>query len=841
MGDALLWVESHIPALGVILVLVGLSVYLLLRSQKATSRAADHAAAAHALEHRVEAVEAAGDGLLITGTGGRCVYANPAGADLFGFSAPSALFGKTWRSLISEADSERIDAVVEPAVAKKGRWVGSLRGQTSSGDIIPLDASITKIPTGLILVLRNRLAAGQGDGDPSRFESIVNSAAYPLALISTDFRILEWNPEAERQLATKRNDAMGTDFLALFEVETRERVTEQLEAVLKDREPTSFESRHAVDGVERTFLWNVTFVPAERNGHLACVGQDVSGIKRTEKELRGQESLYRMLANNSSDLVGVHDLEGTFTYVSPSSTTLLGYTPDEIVGKDPYQLSPTADWKGVQAALASARTGRHARTSLRLRTSSGGYTWFEMSVRPLYDDLGAIVQIQTSSRDISEQKAFEEQLSHQALHEPLTGLPNRSLFLDRLRHALARTKRLDGQIAVMFMDLDRFKIINDSMGHEAGDRLIQAVARRLQDVVREADTVARLGGDEFGVLLEVGVTREEAEMVARRILDAIEPPFTFSGQEMYVSSSVGIAYSEEGSDDDEEDLLRYADVAMYRAKGDGPGEYRVYDPTIDSSATGRLAMETDLRNAIDREQLFNVYQPIVSLATGRITGMEALVRWKHPERGLVGPDEFIPVAEETGLIVPLGYLVTRRACATLHEFQTIVGSKRDLVVAVNLSTRQFEQPDLDEEIMAILEETGTDPHQLRIEITESELMRDTGRLGLLKSLGLQIAIDDFGTGYSSLQYLRNIEADSLKIDRSFVQGMSEHAEDQAIIRTVVTLAGALEMDVTAEGIETDRQLRELREIGCGSGQGFFFARPAPKDEICDLLERDPSW
>ena len=823
--------------------LILLVVLLLVRYQAATSRASEHKTAQRALEQRVAAFEAAGDALFITGSGDRFLYSNKAGADLFGYSAPSALFGKTWRSLVADSETERIDTLVRPALKKSGRWVGSLQGRTPSGDVIPLDVSFTSVPGGLLLILRNRRAAAEeGDGDPSRFESMVNSAAYPFALLSTDFRIIEWNPEAERQLGTTRSNVLGSPFLTLFEEEARARVTEQLEAALTTRVKKTFESHHVGEGgAQRVFLWSVSFVPHDRSGQLACVGQDVTGIKHTEKEFSRQENLYRMLANNSSDLVGVHDLEGTFTYVSPSCTTLLAYIQDHIVGKDPYQLSHTDDWKGVQAALASARTGRHARTSLRFRTSNSGYTWFEMSVRPLYDNLGAIVQIQTSSRDISEQKAFESQLEHQALHEPLTGLPNRSLFLDRLKHALMRTRRAGGQIAAMFMDLDRFKIINDSMGHEAGDRLIQAVARRLEGVVRETDTVARLGGDEFGVLLEVGVTPNHAEEVAQRILEEIEPPFTFSGQEMYISASIGIAYSSDELDIDEEDLLRYADVAMYRAKGEGPGKFRVFDPAVDSSATGRLAMETDLRQAIDREQLFNVYQPIVSLETGRITGVEALVRWKHPERGLVGPDEFIPVAEETGLIVPLGYLVTRRACEALHEFQAIVGSKRSLVVAVNLSTRQFEQPDLDTEIMAILEETGTQPEQLRIEITESELMRDTGRIGRLKELGLQIAIDDFGTGYSSLQYLRNLQADSLKIDRSFVSGLPEQPEDEAIIRTVVTLAGALNMDVTAEGIETEQQLAVLREIGAGSGQGFFFARPAPLEEIRQLLEQDPIW
>ena len=849
MGEVLGWLGENIVELSLIVALIAAVVLLIARLRTTSARASETAAGARQLQARMDAVEAAGDALILTGSGDRCLYANPASAALFGYGEPSALFGKTWRALIADSDTQRMETQVIPTLKKSGRWVGSLRGKTGKGDVVPLDVSISGVRGGYLFVLRNRRAADdEGDGDPMRFESLVNSSANALVLLSGEFKILEWNPEAERQLARKRNDVLRSSFPSLFDPENRDRVEEQLHSVLQTRERKSFEATPVapqVDGEpawddDRAFLWNVTYVPHDQRGQLACVGQDVTGIKATEEEFSRQEHLYRMLANNSSDLVGVHDLEGTFTYVSPSCTTLLGYTQEELVGRDPYQLSTTEDWKGVQQAMAAARTGRHTRTSLRFRNSAGVYTWFEMSVRPLYDNLGAIVQIQTSSRDISEQKAVEAQLSHQALHEPLTGLPNRSLFLDRLRHAMTLAKRSGGQLTVMFMDLDRFKIINDSMGHEAGDRLIQAVARRLTDVLRDGDTVARLGGDEFGVLLEYGISQDDAEIVAQRILDAIEPPFTFSGQEMYVSASVGIAFSSPEVEDPE-DLLRYADVAMYRAKSEGPGKYRIFDPEVDSDATGRLAMETDLRQAIDREQLFNTYQPIVSLTTGRISALEALVRWRHPSRGLVGPDEFIPVAEETGLIVPLGYLVTRRACEALKVFQQIVGSKRDLVVAVNLSTKQFEQPDLEREIMSILAETDTAPEHLRIEITESELMRDTGRIGQLRSKGLQIAIDDFGTGYSSLAYLRNIEADSLKIDRLFVDGLGAHSQDDAIVRTVVTLARELEMDVTAEGIETAEQLALLREIGVDSGQGFFLARPAPAEEIADLLREDPTW
>jgi diguanylate cyclase (GGDEF)-like protein/PAS domain S-box-containing protein len=828
---------------GALFMVLVLAVLLLFwRGQQAAKLASEAAAAQRHLEQRMEAIEAAGDALLLTGGGERCLFSNPAAAELFGYRAPSEVFGKTWRQLLDESDWQRMDRAVVPSLKSSGRWVGYLRGRTKRGEVVPLDVAISSVRGGYLFILRNRRAADEeGDVDPMRFESLVNSAANPLILIDPDYRIIEWNPEAERQLGYRRDQVIGTTFLAQFDGDVRERVTEQLDAVKATRERKSFEAALKVEpGVERIFLWSVTFVPQDRGGQLACVGQDVTALKQTEQAFTRQEHLYRMLANNSSDLVGVHDLEGAFTYASPSCTTLLGYNQGELVGRDPYQLSNSDDWKGIQGAFAAARTGRHTRTALRLRNTSSQYTWFEMSVRPLYDNLGAIVQIQTSSRDISDQKAVEEQLSHQALHEPLTGLPNRSLFMDRLRHAMIRGKRTGGLIAVMFMDLDRFKIINDSMGHEAGDRLIQAVARRLGAVVREGDTVARLGGDEFGILLEFGINQKDAEAVAKRVLQEIEPPFTFSGQEMYVSASVGIAFSSPELEDPE-DLLRYADVAMYRAKSEGPGKYRVFDPEVDSRATGRLAMETDLRQAIDREQLFNAYQPIVSLETGRISGLEALVRWKHPDRGLVGPDEFIPLAEETGLIVPLGYLVTRRACESLRRFQQIVGSKRKIVVAVNLSTRQFEQPDLDQEILAILRDTGAPPDQIRIEITESELMRDTGQISKLRDLGLQIAIDDFGTGYSSLSYLRNLRADSLKIDRSFVDGLGKNPQDAAIVQTVVTLARALEMDVTAEGIETQEQLGYLREMGVESGQGFLFASPAPADEIAELLESDPAW
>jgi diguanylate cyclase (GGDEF)-like protein/PAS domain S-box-containing protein len=840
MGEVLTWVDEQVIELAVLGGVLLITLLLLIRLRKVSEAASEHASHGRVLEQRLEAIEAVGDGILLTAGGDRCMYANPAAATLFGYGGSNEFFGKSWRQFFGESEAEAVQSQVLPALRSTGRWVGALRGKTRSGGMIPLDVSLTQVEGGYVWVVRSRDEKAEVHGaDPVVHEALVRRAGTPLVLLAADRKIVEWNPEAERALGEDRANVLGTDFLLQFPTDEQERIASELRSVLKTRERSTFEAPVIADP-ERVMVWNVT--PESLNGQsqLVCVAHDASWAKAAEKELERRQSLYRLLAHNSSDLIGLHDLEGTFTYVSPSSTSLIGHAPEHLISKDPYQLSHTDDWKNVQAAVDSARLGRFNRTELRLRTEDGEYLWFEMLMRPIYDAHGAVVQLQSSSRDISERKAFEGQLEHQALHEPLTGLPNRSLFMDRLRHALLRGKRTGGTVAVMFMDLDRFKIINDSMGHEAGDRLISAVARRLVSTVRESDTVARLGGDEFGILLEQSVSRGDAEAIAGRVLADLEPPFTFSGQEMYISASIGVAF-DSPEIEHPEDLLRYADVAMYRAKGEGPGNFRVYDPDIDAGATGRLAMETDLRRAIERNQLFALYQPIVSLSTGKITGMEALVRWQHPERGMVGPDEFIPVAEETGLIVPLGYFVAREACTALKAWQEVVLDDRELIVAVNLSTRQFEQPDLADEIQRIITETGISTRHLRLEITESELMRDMGRIGELKGLGLQVAIDDFGTGYSSLAYLKNIQADSLKIDRSFVSGLVEHSEDEAIVRTVVTLADALRLDVTAEGIETEEQLQLLREIGCGSGQGYFFAKPLPADDLLALLQEDPTW
>lgn len=448
-----------------------------------------------------------------------------------------------------------------------------------------------------------------------------------------------------------------------------------------------------------------------------------------------------------------------------------------------------------------------------------------------------------SFRDITERRRAEERLQHDAFHDPLTSLPNRALFLDRLGQILAKRRRYY-LFAVLFLDLDRFKVINDSLGHQAGDALLKETARKLDSCLRPGDTVARFGGDEFAILLDEIRDINDATRVAERIQSDLRLPFQCQGQDIFSTASIGIALGATGFDNPE-DLLRDADIAMYRAKSLGKARHEVFDKEMHSRAVALLKLETDLRKAIDREQFCVHYQPIVSLESGNIIGFEALVRWMHPDRGLVFPSEFIPMAEETGLIVPLGRWVLQEACLQMREWQKHLGGSQQLSVSVNLSGKQFQHRDLVQQVSAILLETGVEPGRVRLEITESTLMQSAesaaSMLLKLKALNIQLYIDDFGTGYSSFSYLHRFPFDTLKIDRSFVARMDTGEENTEIVRAMLTLARNLGKDVIAEGIETGKQLALLRTLGCQAGQGFLFSQPLDPPGAEKLMHSHPRW
>jgi diguanylate cyclase (GGDEF)-like protein len=460
--------------------------------------------------------------------------------------------------------------------------------------------------------------------------------------------------------------------------------------------------------------------------------------------------------------------------------------------------------------------------------------------------------VEELNRHIAEQERISQQLQeskdhfrHAAFHDALTNLPNRTLLTENLKFVIERAKNQeDYQFSVLFLDLDRFKNVNDSLGHSIGDQLLIAMARRLESCIREADIVARLGGDEFAILLDGIPNGTEATNMARRIQEKLSSPFNLSGHEVFTSTSIGIALSSTGYDHPE-NMLRDADTAMYRAKAQGKACYEVFDKGMHTHAVYLLQMENDLRRALDREEFRVFYQPIVSLENGNLAGFEALIRWQHPERGFVNPSDFIPLAEDTGLIVPIGMWILQKACQQLCQWQWQSPQNRNLFMSVNLSSKQVSQPDLVSRIRDILEETNVDPQHLKLELTESAVMHNADMaarlLKRLKSLGVQLSIDDFGTGYSSLGYLHRFPVNTLKIDRSFVGRIGEAAENIEIVRTIVSLAENMGMDVVAEGVETLSQLTQLRKLNCQYGQGYLFSRPVDAESVGAWISKKPHW
>ncbi len=446
-----------------------------------------------------------------------------------------------------------------------------------------------------------------------------------------------------------------------------------------------------------------------------------------------------------------------------------------------------------------------------------------------------------TTRCISERKALEAKLTHQAFHDPLTKLANRALFRNRVEQALKRARRRRAPLAALFLDLDNFKTINDSLGHAAGDCLLMTVAERLRACVRQYDTTARLGGDEFAVLLEDGTLPQDAAIVARRIIDAMSQALTLEGREVRVGVSIGIAVSEAGVESADE-LLRNADVAMYTAKESGKGRYEIFEQAMHTTLLARIELEADLRRAIDRQEFTLYYQPIIALDTGRISAVEALVRWNRPERGRIAPLDFIPLAEETGLIVPLGRWVIEEACRHAQEWQAQLPAAAPLSISINLSGRQLQQPELAHDIASALCRSGLPAHSLILEITESVMMQDTeatlAKLRELKNIGLRLAIDDFGTGYSSLSYLQRFPIDILKIDKSFVKGIGQGSEESAVARAIITLSDTLHLSTVAEGIEQLEQMTTLQTLGCEFGQGYYFAKPLTASDMNALLRRE---
>ena len=535
--------------------------------------------------------------------------------------------------------------------------------------------------------------------------------------------------------------------------------------------------------------------------------------------------------------------EGRWLQVNRSLCELLGYTERELMATDYLKVIHPNDLSAVMANIKDLMRGKipSCQTEKRYIHKQGQEVWALWSASLARDGFSKSPHLIFQIQNITDRKEAEERLLHDAFHDALTSLPNRALLIDHLKLALARSERNEkAMFAVIYLDLDRFKVINDSLGHMIGDQLLIGIARRLENILRPGDTIARLGGDEFTILLEDIQDRNYVIQIVERIQNEISAPFSLNGREVFTTVSIGIAISSKDYKQTE-DVLRDADTAMYRAKALGKARYEVFDKGMHDQATKLLQVETDLRRALEREEFFVFYQPIMSLETGELRGFEALVRWRHPQRGFISPVEFIPVAEETGMIIQIGEYVLREACRQMQLWQVVLPSDPPLFISVNLSVKQFSQPDLVEKVASILDETKLNAKHLKLEITESAVMENvedaTDILTRLRDLGLQISMDDFGTGYSSLSHLRRFPIDTLKIDRSFVTQMAEDEENAEIVRTIIGLAQNLGMDVVAEGVETPEQIETLKSLGCEYGQGYFFSKPLDfqraEQFICD--------
>jgi diguanylate cyclase (GGDEF)-like protein/PAS domain S-box-containing protein len=565
----------------------------------------------------------------------------------------------------------------------------------------------------------------------------------------------------------------------------------------------------------------------------------------TEDLVRRQsEARFSSLVQNSSDVVMVVDADSTIRYVSPSVERVLGLEPSSLEGTRLTALiHPEDKAQMLQFLMYGGREGdaHPALTECRMRHEGGFWLHVETLRTNLLRDVN-VKGIVLNTRDVSERKAFEDQLAHQAFHDQVTGLANRALFKDRVEHALERQLRDDRPVSVLFMDLDDFKTINDSLGHDVGDLLLSEVGERVKGSLRAADTAARMGGDEFAVLLEDGGEGLGAADVATRILQSLDGAFLLGGKEVFVRASIGIATA---NPDHErpigtEELLRNADVAMYMAKESGKNRYQIFEPAMHDTALRRLELKADLQRALDNQEFILHYQPIIELSTNQISGFEALLRWEHPVRGTVPPLDFIPLAEETGLIVQIGNWVlaeaTRQGKALQQRYPAF---DPPLHMAVNLSARQLQRPEIVTEVAEALMRSGLAPESLVLEITESVMMRDIElslqRLTELKEIGVRLAVDDFGIGYSSLNYIQQFPVDILKVDKSFVDAVNTDARKARLTETIIRLAEDLELRPVAEGIERADQLEQLLRLHCDLGQGFYFARPLPMDGVDDLI------
>jgi diguanylate cyclase (GGDEF)-like protein/PAS domain S-box-containing protein len=681
-------------------------------------------------------------------------------------------------------------------------------------------------------VQRSVVARAVADSE-QRLREVIDSISEGMFVVDQEGRVQLWNRGAEAGAGRKREEVLGRPLLeALPEI-----ADTPLAGALGASSATTSKIplRLRRDGDERVLEASV--FPFERGTTVFL--NDVTLRRRAEDALRESEAKFRTLAESAASAIFIYQGNG-FRYVNRGAEALTGYSREELLGLNFWEVVHPDHRELVRQRGMARQQGRAVseRYEFKVLTKHGEERWVDFTAA--LTEFGGQPAALGTAFDITDRKLAQELIHHQAYHDALTGLPNRMLLADRLNLALAHAHRQQGSLAVMFLDLDHFKLVNDTLGHSLGDRLLTALAERLKACVREDDTVARVGGDEF-VLLLPGISRgEDAAKIAQKVLDYVSKPLLLDGHELFVTTSVGIGmYPSDG--EETESLLKNADSAMYRAKEMGRNNYQLFTPAMNARAVLRLSLESGLRRGLERGEFALYYQPIVTLGSRSIAGVESLVRWRHPERGLIEPADFIPLAEDSRLILPLGQWVLEQACLQMRLWRE--AGLAPLRIAVNLSARQFQQRDLIRTVHQALKEARLSPASLELEITESAAMQNVdltvGMLYGLREMGVRIAMDDFGTGHSSLSYLKRFPIDAIKIDQSFIRDMTVDPYDAAIVSGVVDMAHSLKLRVVAEGVESEEQAAFLRGLRCDEMQGYLFARPLPAEGLLEVLRAGP--
>ena len=681
------------------------------------------------------------------------------------------------------------------------------------------------------------------------FRSLTENASDVVSVLEADGSVRYHSPAIERILGYPPDLLVGTRAFAGAHPDDCGAVEAAFGEVRRTPgavRSVTYRNRHAGGGWRMLESTATNLLHAPAVAGIVINSRDVTERSVAEEALRESEIRFRTVAESLGEGLLITDLDDVIQYANPRVEEIYGWRPEELVGRRGLEvLIPPEDLAPFRERMARRARGVAERYEMRALRKDGTTGWVEVHGTPFRNAAGDIVGTLGAITDITERKRVQEQLAHGALHDALTGLPNRALFLNRLEHALERIRRGRGiPFGVLFLDVDRFKLVNDSLGHGAGDELLRQIGARLVQALRPGDTVSRFGGDEFTIMLERVATAVEATHVAERLLAALAVPFSIGGREVYASASIGIALCD-GGDAHPEELLRNADAALGRAKAHGRGRCEVFDRQMHAAAMRRLQMETDLRRAVPNGELRLVYQPVVSLEGGGIVGFEALARWEHPRHGTIEPADFIPVAEETGLIEDIGRWVLDEACRVLASWQAAVPRDPPLTMAVNVSARQFVQPDLVQQVECSIRRHGVPADSVRLEITESVLIDKPDAaaetLVALRGLGLKLHLDDFGTGYSSLAFLERFPIDAVKIDRSFVHGMESEPRRARFVAGIAAFARSLGVGVVAEGVDAPAQPALLRERGCQLAQGYLFSRPLPPEQAERLLLDKPGW